>query len=542
MGAACALPRKSKEITNVGKPLHVRLIEAAANGNIEKLKALLQSGASVDSCDYAGRSALHLASSEGQCESIRCLIDHQANVSITDRWGNEPLHEAFLNGHTNAVRILSNAGAVLSPDWTSHMEIKFLHCAAKEDLHGVMSMIGLGIWIDATDALGRTALQISAERGNNKLVEYLISKSADINCRDDAGNTAMLLALQGGHADVRDRLLQSGASTRDWLATLKSKRQLMPDMAHFALLRSKRAMHASFAVMEAFPRPIATAMLEGRQAAPISRTVVTLLYSDICGFTTITSTMDPARVSAWLNRLFHKFDRLAHAHGVQKVDVVGDAYIAATNLLEEQPADHAARLARFALDMARAALDTPIDPAAPGPARAAPIRVGPHSGPVEARLASGGSRYTLVGGTAIVAARMESSSLPGRVQCSAACARLIAAQAHGVIVSHRQAALLLPVPPATRRHRILHLPFCPLCRPIISHYFVPQHRLLPLYTRPCRNTPDMTAPLYLPSFSRSRTPSRPRKPSHPPPLAGKPTRTPAAAATADVRRRQARTG
>ena len=30
------------------------------------------------------------------------------------------------------------------------------------------------------------------------------------------------------------------------------------------------------------------------------------------------------------------FDRLAYVHGVQKVDVIGDAYIAAANLTEEQ--------------------------------------------------------------------------------------------------------------------------------------------------------------------------------------------------------------
>ncbi len=74
-----------------------------------------------------------------------------------------------------------------------------------------------------------------------------------------------------------------------WLATLKPKRrQLVPDMA---LLQSSRAMHASFAVMETFPQPIATALLEGRQAAPISRAVVSLLHSDIRGFTAIPSAM-----------------------------------------------------------------------------------------------------------------------------------------------------------------------------------------------------------------------------------------------------------
>ncbi len=39
-----------------------------------------------------------------------------------------------------------------------------------------------------------------------------------------------------------------------------------------------------------------------------------------------------------------------YLHGVQKVDVVGDTCIAATNFTENQPDEHAARIARFAID------------------------------------------------------------------------------------------------------------------------------------------------------------------------------------------------
>jgi hypothetical protein len=46
--------------------------------------------------------------------------------------------------------------------------------------------------------------------------------------------------------------------------------------------------------------------------------------------------MDPAQVSRMMTRLVTKFDRLAHIHGVQKVDVFGDAYIAAANLTEAE--------------------------------------------------------------------------------------------------------------------------------------------------------------------------------------------------------------
>ena len=122
-----------------------------------------------------------------------------------------------------------------------------------------------------------------------------------------------------------------------------------------------------------------------------------------------------------------------------QVDVIGDAYMAVTNLLDDQPADHAARLARFAVAAAAAARDTPLDTAAPpGASPGITIRAGIHCGPAAAGvLGAHGLKYTLVGDTVNTASRMESSSAPGHVQCSAAAAVLIASQAPELVITPR---------------------------------------------------------------------------------------------------------
>ena len=147
---------------------------------------------------------------------------------------------------------------------------------------------------------------------------------------------------------------------------------------------------------------------------------VTVLFADIVGFTKLSSRMPPERIVAMLNELFCKFDDLAGEHGLEKIKTIGDCYMVAGGLPLPR-ADHAQAIAAMGLDM----LSVVRSVAAQG-GELIDVRIGMHSGPVVAGVI--GKRkfiYDLWGDTVNIASRMESHGMPGRIQVSESCKRLL---------------------------------------------------------------------------------------------------------------------
>lgn len=141
---------------------------------------------------------------------------------------------------------------------------------------------------------------------------------------------------------------------------------------------------------------------------------VSVLFSDLVGFTALSSRMTPADLVAMLDELFSRFDDLAERHGVEKIKTIGDAYMVAGGIPTPR-ADHARAVAAMAVDMLVEVRDLAARTGLP-----LELRVGVHSGPVVAGVI-GKKRcaYDLWGDTVNVASRMESQGVGGRVHVTA---------------------------------------------------------------------------------------------------------------------------
>jgi len=104
----------------------------------------------------------------------------------------------------------------LAPAQTEAPVVRDVHAAAKSgDLQALRSLLsGNPGLIDAPDDRGVTPLHRAAIEGRRDVVEYLISRNADIRKPDQAGNIALHGAAYGGRAGVAELLLARGADVQ----------------------------------------------------------------------------------------------------------------------------------------------------------------------------------------------------------------------------------------------------------------------------------------------------------------------------------------
>lgn len=186
-------------------------------------------------------------------------------------------------------------------------------------------------------------------------------------------------------------------------------------------------------IYNVFPPHIADALKNGRKVEQEAHECVTIFFSDIVGFTTISQGTTPQKVCKMLDRLYQKFDDLSEKHDIFKTETIGDAYMAISNLVKDQRSDHVKRIAQFSQDAIKAASETLIDEEYPEKGTVQ-IRVGFHSGPVIADVIGHRlPKYDVFGDTVNTASRMESNSESMRIHCSKTSADLLRNQCNGDI-------------------------------------------------------------------------------------------------------------
>lgn len=152
--------------------------------------------------------------------------------------------------------------------------------------------------------------------------------------------------------------------------------------------------------------------------------MVTVLFSDIQGFTKIAEQMNPETLIDELDRFFYHFDTVAEKYNIEKIKTIGDAYMCAGGIPDKNRTNPV-EVVLAALEMQQYMKDLQLQAKANNQ-EFWDIRIGVHTGSVIAGVV--GSKklsYDIWGDTVNTASRMESSGEAGKVNISGSTYELV---------------------------------------------------------------------------------------------------------------------
>jgi len=193
------------------------LSHAARFGHLEMVDLLLARGAPIDARNLAGATALYFAAEGGHVRVADRLIGLGADVKLTGRSGISPVAAAAYAGSDRIVEALIAHGAdERVADDTGKPPIVYAAARAKLDI--VERLLGRNIDINARYQHELTLLMWASgadekvsEADATKVVKYLLDAGARLDDRDARGRTALMVAAEGGRAEIVALFLARGA-------------------------------------------------------------------------------------------------------------------------------------------------------------------------------------------------------------------------------------------------------------------------------------------------------------------------------------------
>ncbi|MBT8211306.1 MAG: tetratricopeptide repeat protein [Eudoraea sp.] len=143
---------------------------------------------------------------------------------------------------------------------------------------------------------------------------------------------------------------------------------------------------------------------------------ITVLFTDFKEFSVIARSISADKLVKSVDYYFKAFDEITERHNLEKIKTIGDAYMCAGGLPTENDthADDAYNAAQEILQFVKEKQISPPEGIHPFE-----IRIGLNTGPVVAGVVGTKKfQYDIWGSTVNIAARMESNSIPGKINVS----------------------------------------------------------------------------------------------------------------------------
>ncbi|MFW9961916.1 MAG: ankyrin repeat domain-containing protein, partial [Candidatus Thorarchaeota archaeon] len=167
------------------------LLVATEKGNLEGVKAAIESGAEIDAQnEFMKDSALHIASSKGHLDIVEYLIDNNADCLLANGTDMTPLHLAARDGQTRVVKyLLAKIREIPERVLNDIIHVASVSVYGRPEIVQMLEDYRVAqVRPDTSDAMGASELLLeAAENGDLDEVLQACHSGADVNVVDGRG-------------------------------------------------------------------------------------------------------------------------------------------------------------------------------------------------------------------------------------------------------------------------------------------------------------------------------------------------------------------
>lgn len=185
------------------------LSQDAIDGNIVKVKAILDAGVSPNALNDKGKAPLTDATEFGRDAIVKLLLDYNADCNIKQADGSTPLLTACIARNTVAVELMLNKGADVNVQANGSTPLGV--CLYNQDFANAKKMLANGANPNTPGFNGYLPLEICVSQQNWQMVNVLLLAAADAKSVGVTGYSVLEVALAVGNAAIFEALLEHGA-------------------------------------------------------------------------------------------------------------------------------------------------------------------------------------------------------------------------------------------------------------------------------------------------------------------------------------------
>ena len=236
------------------KDFESNIFKACKKGNLQSVQWLIEKTDfefNPHECNKKGLCAIHIASKKGYLRivqyfiekmnvdinvqtyrkietplSLACKYNHipiigyliykGADPNTKVQFGNRVIHYATKNGYLNIVQYLIEKANVDINSYNGNWETPFYLACESGHLPIVEYLISKGADVSAKDANGDCAIHVATIKGYLQIVQYLIEKAnININIKGNNDQTPLHYACQQGNLSIIKYLISKGANINE---------------------------------------------------------------------------------------------------------------------------------------------------------------------------------------------------------------------------------------------------------------------------------------------------------------------------------------